>query len=241
MQRAPKVRLISLAGTAALAVVVPLAAATAGPAATAQRADGARTKPRTRPGATSQTTYRNMSEKPPGTAENGPRPKGGEAPGEDRFADLRDDLRDETSGDDPLADLGLPLLSDGARTSRCGPELASPQGIEAQTCILAEQGLTWARTYYRNPTGTPLRAVLTLLRPDGRSVQVHCEVPAKDDPGVCETPTGKAVHRDEGPTPYDAVAEISDEAGERLLLRSGGNSAPDEEGSDLGRKGRRAI
>ncbi|MFG2207021.1 hypothetical protein [Streptomyces sp. NPDC048638] len=216
MQRAPKIRLLSLAGTAALAVAVPLAVASAGPANTAERADGALAGRVAAPGApvgearggaaTGKLGARRARAVGIGKAENGGRTR------------------------DPLAVLGLPLLSgDGRRTSHCGPELASARRIEAQTCVLAEKGLTWARTYYRNPTGDPLRAVLTLLRPDGRSVQVHCEVPAADEPGVCETPTGATVH--EARAAYAAVAEFSDAAEERLLLRSGGNSAPDGGGS----------
>ena len=37
--------------------------------------------------------------------------------------------------------------------ARCGPELSSPDGIEAQTCVLTQERDTWARTYYRNATG----------------------------------------------------------------------------------------
>ncbi|AJT65679.1 hypothetical protein T261_4022 [Streptomyces lydicus] len=220
MQRAPKIRLISLAGTAALAVAVPLAAAAAGTADTARRTDDARAEPGAKHGAVSG----DRSPKKPGKKS-------------EKVTDEAENRRSGGNSGDPLAALGLPLLSDGGRTSRCGPELASPQGIEAQTCVLAERGLTWARTYYRNPTGAPLRAVLTLLRPDGRTVQVHCEVAATDEPGVCETPTGATGRR--GRAPYDAVAEISDLAGERLLLRSGGNSAPGKGSSDLRRKNRR--
>ncbi|MFF4950593.1 hypothetical protein [Streptomyces chattanoogensis] len=224
MQRAPKIRLISLAGTAALAVAVPLAAAAAGTADTVRRTDDARAEPGAKHGAMSGGR---SPEKPDKKS-----PKKSE-----KATDEAENSRSGGNSGDPLAALGLPLLSDGGRTSRCGPELASPQGIEAQTCVLAERGLTWARTYYRNPTGAPLRAVLTLLRPDGRTVQVHCEVAATGEPGVCETPTGATGRR--GRAPYDAVAEISDLAGERLLLRSGGNSAPGQGSSDLRRKSRR--
>ncbi|WP_251060615.1 hypothetical protein [Streptomyces sp. ISL-100] len=105
---------------------------------------------------------------------------------------------------------------------QCGPELSSPEGIEGQTCVLTEDGSTWARTYYRNATGTELRSVLTLMGPAGRTVQMHCPVSAQDEPGVCETPRepsrGKA---DE----YSAVSEFAAAGDEPLLLRSGSNSA----------------
>ncbi|MFI9050646.1 hypothetical protein [Streptomyces sp. NPDC053427] len=233
MQRAPKIRLLSLAGTAVLAVVVPLAAATAGPADTATWVDDALTGSGARlaaaAGSAPENTHGSKRENRPGSRPDGARDNKAEKP-----ADKAENGRSGRAFRGPLAGLGLPLLSGGDRTVRCGPELGSPRGIEAQTCVLAEKGLTWARTYYRNATGDPLRAVLTLLRPDGRSVQVHCEVPAAGVPGVCETPIGATRHR--GRLRYDAVAEVSDAAGERLLLRSGANSAPEGEASGPRRK-----
>ncbi|MGW6395363.1 hypothetical protein ACWFR1_33810 [Streptomyces sp. NPDC055103] len=114
------------------------------------------------------------------------------------------------------------------RITRCGPELASPEGIEAQTCVLAEGPDIWARTYYRNATGQDLDAFLTLMAPGGRTVQVRCPVAAQDEPGTCETPRergrGKA-------TAYTAVAEFAGtgEGGSTpLLLRSGSNSVETE-------------
>lgn len=57
----------------------------------------------------------------------------------------------------PAAPAGTPrLLGLGLATAaRCGPELSSPDGIEAQTCVLTQGEDTWARTYYRNTTGEP--------------------------------------------------------------------------------------
>ncbi|UQA94198.1 hypothetical protein [Streptomyces halobius] len=202
MQRAPNPRLIALAGTVALAIGVPLAAATAGPAGLSASDTQA-----------GKSAGQSKADKPV-------------KPGADRAAD---GATNDGKAAGLLDGLDLPLLSEDTRTTRCGPETTSRQGIEAQTCVLAERGLTWARTYYRNPTGEPLRAVLTLLRPDGRTVQVHCAVPAAARPGVCETPTGATVRKDR--LPYHAVAEFSDAVGERLLLRSGGNSAPKSAGS----------
>ncbi|MYW63912.1 hypothetical protein GTY65_07490 [Streptomyces sp. SID8379] len=116
-----------------------------------------------------------------------------------------------------LTGLGL------ATTTRCGPQLASPGGIEAQTCVLTQGEDTWARTYYRNATGSELTAVLTLMAPRGRTVQIHCPVGAEDEPGLCETPR----ERTQGsPSQYAAVAEYAAAGDGPLLLRSGSNSAP---------------
>ncbi|MEU7510788.1 hypothetical protein AB0B13_02100 [Streptomyces sp. NPDC042898] len=116
------------------------------------------------------------------------------------------------------------------RITKCGPELASPEGIEAQTCVLAEGPDTWARTYYRNATGQELDAFLTLMAPGGRTVQVRCPVAAQDEPGTCETPRERGQDK---ATAYTAVAEFAG-TGEGdstpLLLRSGSNTA-DTEGS----------
>ncbi|MFE5595033.1 hypothetical protein [Streptomyces sp. NPDC056549] len=116
------------------------------------------------------------------------------------------------------------------RVTHCGPELASPEGAEAQTCVLGEGPDVWARTYYRNATGRRLDTYLTLMGPAGRTVQVDCPVPAQDEPGTCETPRERA----RGVvTAYTAVAEFagSGEGGSTpLLLRAGSNTA-DGEGS----------
>ncbi|MGW1883557.1 hypothetical protein [Streptomyces sp. NPDC001970] len=112
----------------------------------------------------------------------------------------------------------------GRTSERCGPELTSPDGVEAQTCVLAEGGDAWARTYYRNATGERLSSVLSLMGPGGRTVQTHCVVEADDEPGACETPREKAEAEVDA---YAAVAEFarSGDLGEGpLLLRSGSNS-----------------
>ncbi|MFC8273145.1 hypothetical protein ACFUJR_11545 [Streptomyces sp. NPDC057271] len=111
------------------------------------------------------------------------------------------------------------------RASHCGPDLTSPDGIEAQTCVLTEGPDTWARTYYRNAGGQQLDSLLTLMGPGGRTVQVRCAVPARDEPGACETPR----ERSRGAaSAYSAVAEFagSGEGGSTpLLLRAGSNMA----------------
>ncbi|WP_327225560.1 hypothetical protein [Streptomyces platensis] len=201
MQRAQKLRMTGLAGVVVLATAVPLGAAMAGPADLAASRTAA-------------------------TSENRSTAKRDIALDSEAKSDMRPAVaRARTATGSPA---GPGLTPHSARTSRCGPQLTAPQRIEAQTCVLAEDGLTWGRTYYRNRTGGPLRAALTLLRPDGTTVQVNCEVSAADAPGLCETPTGATVRRG---GPYRAVAEFSDAAGERLLLRSGSNSSVGGRGS----------
>ncbi|MFD9561963.1 hypothetical protein [Streptomyces sp. NPDC059994] len=107
--------------------------------------------------------------------------------------------------------------------AHCGPELVSPDGVEAQTCVLTEGRDAWARTYYRNATGGRLRSVLTLMGPAGHTVQTNCAVGAGDQPGVCETPRGPSRGK---PGAYSAVAEFAGTGEEApLLLRSGSNTA----------------
>ncbi|MFJ1972751.1 hypothetical protein ACIO93_29180 [Streptomyces sp. NPDC087903] len=121
------------------------------------------------------------------------------------------------SGRSPLL-LGLGL----ATAARCGPELASPEGIEAQTCVLTQGVETWARTYYRNATGGAVDSVLSLMGPVGRTVQMRCVVGAEDEPGTCETPRERLRGK---PDAYTAVTEFAARAGlGPLLLRSGSNS-----------------
>ncbi|MFH9551016.1 hypothetical protein [Streptomyces sp. NPDC017435] len=117
--------------------------------------------------------------------------------------------------------LGLGL----ATAARCGPELSSPDGVEAQTCVLSQGEDTWARTYYRNATGRALEAFLSLMGPEGRTVRTRCAVSAEDEPESCETPR----ERTRGDrTAYTAVTEFAREAGDGpLLLRSGSNSRTD--------------
>ncbi|MFJ3724662.1 hypothetical protein ACIPYQ_19100 [Streptomyces sp. NPDC090045] len=119
---------------------------------------------------------------------------------------------------------GKPGPAEQPRTdSRCGPELSSPHGLEAQTCVLVGEGHTWGRSYYRNTSGRALDAVLTMMGPAGRTVQIRCAVGAGDEPGLCETPKEESAG---DPDSYSAVAEfaVPDDEGE-LLLRSGSNSS----------------
>ncbi|MBD0840951.1 hypothetical protein [Streptomyces sp. TRM68416] len=124
----------------------------------------------------------------------------------------------------PSAESVTPTLGLGLGTAaRCGPELTSPDGIEAQTCVLTQGEDTWARTYYRNTGGEALDSVLSLMGPGGRTVQTRCAVGAEDEPGTCETPRERTRGSLDG---YTAVAEFAARAGQGpLLLRSGSNSA----------------
>ncbi|MER6010302.1 hypothetical protein [Streptomyces bluensis] len=129
------------------------------------------------------------------------------------------EARDE--GMQPLSRSAWSLGFDLATATRCGPDLSSPGGIKAQTCVLTRGEETWARTYYRNATGEELNSSLSLMAPDGRSVWMRCIVGAQDEPGVCETPRERT-RGDLGA--YTAVAEFAASAGHGpLLLRSGSN------------------
>ncbi|MFD4631687.1 hypothetical protein ACFVYR_14405 [Streptomyces sp. NPDC058284] len=116
----------------------------------------------------------------------------------------------------------LPAVLGETTAARCGPELSSPDGIEAQTCVLTRARDTWARTYYRNATGEELTAVLTLMGPGARTVQMHCVVGVGDEPATCETPRERTAGE---AAAYSAVAEYAAGEAGRLLLRSGSNSA----------------
>ncbi|MFD7277278.1 hypothetical protein ACFV80_09530 [Streptomyces sp. NPDC059862] len=195
------VRLLALAGVVACAVALPLAVASAGP----------------------------VGEPDPLTVRLSPRgdAKGSGAAGSRGGALASRDAAAVGEGAAAPADRPAPrrspfLLGLGLATAaRCGPELTSPDGIEAQTCVLTQGGQTWARTYYRNATGDVLDAVLSLMGPGGRTVQMRCAVGAEDEPASCETPR----ERTQGdPGDYSAVAEYAARGGRGpLLLRSGSN------------------
>ncbi|MEU7054466.1 hypothetical protein [Streptomyces sp. NPDC046197] len=120
--------------------------------------------------------------------------------------------------------LGLGL----ATAARCGPEVSSPDGIEAQTCVLTQGEETWARTYYRNATGEALEVALSLMGPGDRTVQMRCLLDGGDEPGMCETPREPTRG---APTTYTAVAEFARPDGRGpLLLRSGSNESTTTDG-----------
>ncbi|WP_344045818.1 hypothetical protein [Streptomyces thermoalcalitolerans] len=121
------------------------------------------------------------------------------------------------------------LLGLGPATAvRCGPKAASPGKVQAQTCVLTQGQDTWARTYYRNTTGRPLDAALTLMGPGERTVRTRCAPGEGDEPGMCETPRERL--RGE-PGAYTAVAEFAERGADGpLLLRSGSKSPADTDG-----------
>lgn len=126
--------------------------------------------------------------------------------------------------DPPTAPTPTPLLLGLglATAARCGPEVTSADGVEAQTCVMTQGAETWARAYYRNATGKALDAVLSFMGPGEHTVQTHCAVGADDEPGTCETPRERVRG---GPEAYTAVTEFAArDADGPLLLRSGSNS-----------------
>ncbi|MFV0134929.1 hypothetical protein ACLGIH_17120 [Streptomyces sp. HMX87] len=217
-------RLLALVGVVACAVVLPYAVATAGSGETGGSG---------RPGWSGR----------PGEA------AGDDTPARDRVdgkaaAPGSDDGRPGGPGDGrPRGPVGGPAFAAGsapglrtptaldpgpATAVRCGPELASPGGIEAQTCVLNQGEETWARIYYRNATGDALDAVLSLMGPGDRTLRTRCAVGAEDEPGTCETPRQRT--RGE-PSAYTAVAEFADRAGYGPLLLRSGSNPPGEAGS----------
>jgi len=115
----------------------------------------------------------------------------------------------------------LPVLG-LATAARCGPQLSSDDGVEAQTCVLAQGRDTWARTYFRNTTGEELSSFLSFMGPGGRAVETQCAVGAEDAAKTCETPRQAVAGDTAG---YSAVAEFARGDGSGpLLLRSGSDT-----------------
>jgi hypothetical protein len=198
-------RLLALAGVVAVTVALPLAVASAGPVGDEGPADARASEP-SAPSAPSEPSGHSESSAHDGDGGSG-----------------SSSGSDKGSAPDPARSprlLGLGL----ATAARCGPELTSADGIEAQTCVLTQGEETWARTYYRNATGGELSSVLSLMEPGGRTVLMRCTVGAEDDPGACEAPRGRTTG---DVAAYAAVAEFA-RGGEDgpLLLRSGSDSAP---------------
>ncbi|MEU9167033.1 hypothetical protein AB0D34_04400 [Streptomyces sp. NPDC048420] len=200
-------RLLALSGAVVCAVALPLAVASAG-----QVGEGGRTVVRDLVRPPAEPSARSSALRPSPARPSAARPSAVPPSAADDFkAPLADAPRS------PLL-LGLGL----ATAARCGPELSSPDGIEAQTCVLTQGEETWARTYYRNASGAALDAVLSFMEPGGRTVQMHCSVGAGDEPDSCETPRERTLG---APADYTAVAEFAARHGSGpLLLRVGSNS-----------------
>ncbi|WP_338698276.1 hypothetical protein V2W30_19630 [Streptomyces sp. Q6] len=211
---ASRLRLFGLLAVVVLTAALPLAGASAGPTdddpgrPTAEKAESVPADAGSAPAGTRDT----VDDKLDGT----PRDRGGDAD-----SDTDGEGGEPDRPDSLLSGLGL------STAAQCGPQLSSPDGIEAQTCVLTQGRDTWARTYYRNATGANLSAVLTLMAPGGRTVQINCAVGAEDEPGMCETPRGRTRGK---PARYAAVAEYATGGEGPLLLRSGSNSAPSHGG-----------
>ncbi|MFJ3193740.1 hypothetical protein ACIQKE_36280 [Streptomyces griseoviridis] len=234
-------RLLGLAGTVVCALALPLAVASAGPVG--DRDHAAARPPSGSAGATGPMRSSGLVGPQDPTDASGPSAPSGYSgpsgslgsPGSLGSSGSPGSLGSSGSfgearpaGQDAKAPAARPsrtplLLGLGLATAaRCGPELTSPEGIEAQTCVLTQGGDTWARTYYRNATGDALDAVLTLMGPEDRTVRTSCAVGAGDDPRTCETPRESSRGGFDG---YTAVTEFAARAGRGpLLLRSGSNS-----------------
>ncbi|MFX4291870.1 hypothetical protein [Streptomyces bohaiensis] len=107
----------------------------------------------------------------------------------------------------------------GTAETDCGPAISAPEGVEARTCLVTEGADTWARVYYRNGSGEPLRGGLTVHDPAGGTVEVRCEVPATAARGVCETPRVPTVD-DSAVSFYSATAELAAPGAEGDPLRA---------------------
>ncbi|MEV2252381.1 hypothetical protein AB0I94_17650 [Streptomyces sp. NPDC050147] len=210
-------RLIALIGVVAITVLLPLAGASAGPVSDGD-AEARQSAERPADAAPDSDAKQPSTEKKQPSTEEWTSQRSstegaasGDRPSEERPSD------DRPSDDSSLL-TGLGFDS----AAQCGPELTSPKGIEAQTCVLTQGHDTWGRTYYRNTTGDELSAVLSVMAPGGRTVQVHCTVAAADEPETCETPRERTTGNSAA---YSAVVEFADRSGGPLLLRSGSNSA----------------
>ncbi|GGJ14526.1 hypothetical protein [Streptomyces brasiliensis] len=188
------IRLLALAGLAVCAFVVPLAVASVGSVGDPDRSAVRRSAQDTARGSSYDPSY------------------------DDRSRSAYGDQKSSSAAPGSTRVLGLGL----ATAARCGPELSSPDGVEAQTCVLTQGEDTWARTYYRNSTGRPLDAVLSLMGPGRHAVRMHCRAGSDDEPATCETPRERTRGDLDG---YTAVTEFAARGGEGpLLLRSASNT-----------------
>ncbi|UNS97814.1 hypothetical protein MMF93_16065 [Streptomyces tubbatahanensis] len=211
-QRASRLRVVTLASTVALVAAVPLAAAVAGQDARLAAKAFEAAQPRH------------------GTAgepeREGERLTVGESEDERRKAGERERGAAGERGNDEREAARRGAAAPGRPSSSCGPEIASPEGVEARACVVTEGEETWARAYYRNTTPGTLPALLTLRGPEGRTTQVRCTMAAAAAPGVCETPRGDGEEHGKARAheAYSAVAEVVSADGRRRLLRAASGS-----------------
>ncbi|MEU4964507.1 hypothetical protein ACH4RA_10910 [Streptomyces smyrnaeus] len=214
-ERSSRLRVVTLASTVALAVALPLAAAVAGQdarlaAEAFQAAQPRHSDDHARRVHDSQSQESGGHDS--GGHETGGHETGTRSPGSDSWAghpSERSPSGSQTSEDRPGGR--------GHPASSCGLEIVSPEGVAARACVLTEGGDTWARAYYRNPTGGRLPVVLTLHGPDGSLARAHCTLRGDGDPGVCETPRGRSAKATADKDTYMAVADVSSADGRRVL------------------------
>ncbi|MGV9337155.1 hypothetical protein [Streptomyces sp. NPDC003688] len=203
--RAPaRLRLLTLAGLAAVAVLLPLGAASAGQTGGPEPSGGASGGRTAAVGTPAVGTT--VAGVPVVSAPAVPTP-----------AAVLFAPEAAVAGRERPRSLGI-----GEATAvRCGPELSAPDGVEAQTCVLTRGGESWARTYYRNTSGDAVDALLSLLGPGGRTVLTRCAADGGDEPATCETPR---LRTRGAPGAFTAVAEFAGRGDAApLMLRAGSN------------------
>ncbi|MEU2720064.1 hypothetical protein [Streptomyces smyrnaeus] len=209
-ERSSRLRVVTLASTVALAVALPLAAAVAGQDARLAAEAFRAAQPRHSDDHARRVHDSRSHES--GGHESGGHETGTRSPGSDSWTGHpfeRSPSRSQTSEDRPGRR--------GHPASSCGLEIVSPEGVAARACVLTEGGDSWARAYYRNPTGDRLPVVLTLHGPDGSLARAHCTLRGDGDPGMCETPRGRSAKATAGKDTYTAVADVSSADGRRVL------------------------
>ncbi|MFD8911837.1 hypothetical protein [Streptomyces sp. NPDC059575] len=206
--RAPaRLRLLTLAGLAAVAVLLPLGAASAGQTGGPGSSGGASGGGTSAAGAPAAGTT--VAGVPVVSAPAVPTPAAVPSAPEAAVA-----------GRERPRSLGI-----GEATAvRCGPELSAPDGVEAQTCVLARGGESWARTYYRNTSGDAVDALLSLMGPGGRTVLTRCAAGGGDEPATCETPR---LRTRGAPGAFTAVAEFAGRGDAAPLMLRAGSNFPD--------------
>ncbi|NJQ05488.1 hypothetical protein [Streptomyces lonarensis] len=211
--RSSELRTTAVASAVALALALPLAFAKS----TTQHVDSPAAPPPAAAGTESGATGEDKDGSPaqPGSGSE-PAPGHGDRHGAPGGAPDGPDGADGADGaDGPEHPGGASRAAD----TDCGPAISAPEGVEARTCLVTEGADTWARVYYRNGSGEPLRGELTVHDPAGGTVEVRCDVPATEARGVCETPRVPTVD-DSTASFYSATAELTGPGADGALLRA---------------------